>query len=287
MPALATLLAHPRYHRCRQDRNGWEFRCAPALDAGSETGIRRSGTASTGRCESAAGCYGVIDFRGGRGTAGLKLDAQQGPVDVLVIEHAERPAAGSPPATGGDLNEAGLVLVINPMRWATLLLAALPLLGGEQHGQVTFAGLPLPGASVTVTQGDKTLTAIADQQGNYSFADLPDGTWTFKVEMLCFSTITQELNVTSRTADSRVGLKLLPLTEIQAQAGPAAALSAAHAHNFAEPSAGHRTECKERREACQSSGRIYTRGRKCILCAARRPCCIERTGAPAKRDRTQ
>jgi len=109
------------------------------------------------------------------------------------------------------------------MRWATLLLAAVPLLAGEQHGQVTFAGLPLPGASVTVTQGARTFTATTDQQGNYSFADLPDGAWTFKVDMLCFATITQEMNVTSGLPIPAWDMKLLPLSEIQAQAGPAAA----------------------------------------------------------------
>ena len=35
----------------------------------------------------------------------------------------------------------------------------------EHHGQVTFGGLPVPGATVTATKGDKRLGAVTDQQG--------------------------------------------------------------------------------------------------------------------------
>jgi hypothetical protein len=106
-------------------------------------------------------------------------------------------------------------------RWTLLFLVLSPLFAAEQHGQVTFAGLPLPGASVTVTQGDKSLAAITDQQGNYTFADVPDGAWTFKVEMLCFATVNQEMSVTAGLPIPPFEMKLLPLSDIQAQAGPA------------------------------------------------------------------
>src|SRR6266851_3178020 len=54
----------------------------------------------------------------------------------------------------------------------------------EYHGQVTFGGLPVPGATVTATatQGDKKSVSITDQQGLFSFSDLTDGTWTIEVE---------------------------------------------------------------------------------------------------------
>ena len=63
---------------------------------------------------------------------------------------------------------------------------ALPLWAAEVHGQVQFGGLPLPGATVTASQGDRNFVAVADPMGNYSFPDLPDGAWAFKVEMLGF-----------------------------------------------------------------------------------------------------
>ena len=52
---------------------------------------------------------------------------------------------------------------------------------------VKFAGLPVPGATVTATMGDKKLVAVTDPQGIYTFPDLPDGVWNLQVEMLCFT----------------------------------------------------------------------------------------------------
>src|ERR1700722_13353800 len=59
----------------------------------------------------------------------------------------------------------------------------------EYRGQVTFGGLPLPGATVTVTQGTKKVSAVTDQGGLYTFDDLADGPGNIEVEMQCFSTV--------------------------------------------------------------------------------------------------
>jgi hypothetical protein len=101
--------------------------------------------------------------------------------------------------------------------------AGLPLVGGEYHGSVKFGGLPLPGASVKATLGDKQFAAVTDQQGAYSFPDLPDGTWTIEVEMLCFEPVTREVSVGSASPPSEWELKLLPMEEIRKAAAPAAA----------------------------------------------------------------
>jgi hypothetical protein len=103
------------------------------------------------------------------------------------------------------------------------LLACLQLSASEHRGQVNFGGLPVPGATVTATQGAKTMGTITDQQGAYAFADLPDGAWTIKVEMQCFATIKQEINIAPNAPAAEWNLKLLPLTEIQAAAGPVTA----------------------------------------------------------------
>jgi len=47
----------------------------------------------------------------------------------------------------------------------------------EYHGQILYNDLPVPGATITATQGDKQFTATADDQGAYAFTDLPGGTW--------------------------------------------------------------------------------------------------------------
>jgi len=54
----------------------------------------------------------------------------------------------------------------------------LPVMASEHHGQVTFGGVPVPGAVITATQGDKKMTAITNDVGVYVFPDLPDGTWS-------------------------------------------------------------------------------------------------------------
>jgi hypothetical protein len=102
-----------------------------------------------------------------------------------------------------------------------LLIAALlafALSASEHHGLVKFGGLPVPGATVTAKQGDKSFTAITDQQGAYAFPDLTDGVWTVQIEMLLFSTITREVAVAPGAPSPEWELKLLSMDEIKATA---------------------------------------------------------------------
>ena len=112
----------------------------------------------------------------------------------------------------------------NYLRYAILAgLAVFGLAAAEHHGQVKFGGLPVPGATVTATQGDKKLVAVTDQQGSYSFPDLAEGIWTMQVEMLCFAPDKQEVGVTPNAPAGMWELKLLPFDEIKASAPPPAA----------------------------------------------------------------
>ena len=88
----------------------------------------------------------------------------------------------------------------------------------EYHGQVTFGALPVPGATITATQGDKKFVAISDPQGTYSFADLADGAWKIEVEMQCFSTVEQTITITPNLPAAKWELKLLSLDQIVAKA---------------------------------------------------------------------
>jgi hypothetical protein len=56
----------------------------------------------------------------------------------------------------------------------------------EYHGRVLYAGLPVPGATVTITDGTKTFSTATDVQGLYEFPDVPDGAWTIRIEMSGF-----------------------------------------------------------------------------------------------------
>ncbi len=97
-------------------------------------------------------------------------------------------------------------------------LAVMNLLASEQHGQVTFGELPVPGATVTATQGEKKITAITDPQGTYSFPDLADGVWSIQVEMLGFATVNGDVTAAPGAPNAMWELKMLPLDQIHAEA---------------------------------------------------------------------
>ena len=99
--------------------------------------------------------------------------------------------------------------------WLTVPRLAL---ASEYHGQVTFGSFPVPGATITATQGDQKIVAISDRQGNYSFADLADGAWKIDVEMQCFSTIEQTVTIAPNMPSVKWELKLLSLDQIGAKA---------------------------------------------------------------------
>jgi len=96
------------------------------------------------------------------------------------------------------------------------LLAASALIAGTQRGQVEYAGLPVPGATVTVSRDGQKLVAITDARGMYAFPDLADGAWNIQVEMLCFAPISADVIVGQEAASAQWELSLLPLNEIKA-----------------------------------------------------------------------
>jgi hypothetical protein len=104
------------------------------------------------------------------------------------------------------------------LRSFVALMVAVTLMASEQHGEVTFGGLPVPGATVTATQGDKKFTAVTDPQGAYSFPDLTDGAWTIHVEMLGFAALQGEIMAAQGANPAMWELKMLPLDQIHADA---------------------------------------------------------------------
>jgi hypothetical protein len=83
--------------------------------------------------------------------------------------------------------------------WRLLLVACFTLTGllaSESHGVVKSGGLPVPGATVTATQGDKKVVTTTDDTGYYSFPELADGVWTVTVDALGFVTAKRDIGVT-------------------------------------------------------------------------------------------
>ena len=99
-------------------------------------------------------------------------------------------------------------------------MAVFGLAAAEHHGQVKFNGVPVPGATVTATQGDKKQIAVTDLQGDYAFPDLAEGVWAMQVEMLCFETLKKDIGVSADAPSPEWDLKLLPLDQMKAVAAP-------------------------------------------------------------------
>jgi hypothetical protein len=106
------------------------------------------------------------------------------------------------------------------------MLAPLQASASEHHGQILFGGVPVPGAVVTATQGDKNppgdkkMTAVTNDVGIYAFPDLPDGTWSLEVQMTGFAPVKQEVTVGPNAAPDKIELKAMTLDEFRAAAKP-------------------------------------------------------------------
>jgi trimeric autotransporter adhesin len=118
---------------------------------------------------------------------------------------------------------------------ALLLLAAPSAMAAEYHGLVTFGGLPVPGATVTVTQGGKKFVLVTDMQGFYSFPALANGSATVVVEMTGFSPIKQDVVIAADTATGKWELQLMSLDAMRAALKPVPSADITVAQARSEP----------------------------------------------------
>ena len=110
-----------------------------------------------------------------------------------------------------------------------LLVACFTLTGlwaSESHGVVKAGGLPVPGATVTATLGDKKVVTSTDDAGFYSFADLDDGTWKIFVEAFGFVTTTRDIGVSPDVPGPEWDLKYQTLESIANPSKPEAPATA-------------------------------------------------------------
>lgn len=101
-----------------------------------------------------------------------------------------------------------------PLALASL---AVPGWASEYHGRVLFGGLPVPGATVTLTQGEKHVATVTDTQGLYQFPDLADGAWKVHIEMRGFAAVEADAAISASTPQGAWEMDLLPLGTILAQ----------------------------------------------------------------------
>ncbi|HTM47628.1 MAG TPA: carboxypeptidase-like regulatory domain-containing protein [Bryobacteraceae bacterium] len=121
-----------------------------------------------------------------------------------------------------------------------LLLLVSPAFAAQQSGTVRSGELTIPGATITAAKGDEKRITTSDDNGQYSFADLPAGTWTMKVEMFGFRVLEREVTVADQAARVDFGLELKPLSEASpvSSAKPAPAVKEGAAGTPANAQAG-------------------------------------------------
>ena len=164
------------------------------------------------------------------------------------------------------------------------VLAVFVLSAAEHKGEVKFGGLPVPGATVTATQGGKKFAAVTDQQGSYFFRDLPDGAWTLhrrRHAVLFGCRAAGGLSAPGAPA-SRVGIsKLLPLDEILKAAGWSGVRRGCWPAEQPVAALGQRSGCQRnrarsakcqtwKRAAPERARRLSAHGRECVSVECRR-----------------
>ena len=136
---------------------------------------------------------------------------------------------------------------------AVLLAATTAASASEYHGVVTFNALPVPGATVTVTQGGKKSVTVTDTQGLYSFPTLADGPATIEVEMTGFAPLKQEVTVAPNVATGQLELRLLSLEQMRAELKPVLSAPFTEAQTRSEVKVTAETPKKTPAQAAQAA----------------------------------
>jgi len=86
--------------------------------------------------------------------------------------------------------------------------------------------VPVPGATVSATRGDRVVSTVSDQDGAFHLTALDEGTWTIHVEMPGFASSARDVEVAPGAAPSTIELRVLPLEQVRRtlQAAPNTAL---------------------------------------------------------------
>ena len=91
---------------------------------------------------------------------------------------------------------------------------------GGHSGQVIFGAVPVPGATVTVSNGEQRLEVTTDGQGWYRVADMAPGVWTVRVEMAGFEVVVGDIDVRPGAAPSAWRLTMLAADNLPAHSAP-------------------------------------------------------------------
>src|ERR1700744_169363 len=104
-----------------------------------------------------------------------------------------------------------------------LLLVARSLFAAEYHGRVRYGGVPVPGATVTLTQGSTELSTVTDSQGLYEFPNIAEGAWKISVELRGFAPVHGSVTIGATNEQGEFTPQMLELKDLlsMAQSEPA------------------------------------------------------------------
>jgi hypothetical protein len=123
------------------------------------------------------------------------------------------------------------------------------------RGVVTFGGLPLPGATVTATQGTTTVTVVSDAAGTFQFDDLADGKWSIDIQMQLFAPVHADVTIAPNLPAAAYELKLLDPAQIQASAQAAKPVAEAPAPVPAVAQGPQTSQTPQAQQAQQPQGK--------------------------------
>lgn len=95
---------------------------------------------------------------------------------------------------------------------AAALVAPLP--ASDLRGRIEFAGLAVPGASITATRADRVAATISAEDGSFRIANLSDGAWQVRVEMRGFVTVVREISLPLTESELTVSLTMKPYADV-------------------------------------------------------------------------
>lgn len=102
--------------------------------------------------------------------------------------------------------------------WVVVAAAALvaPLPQTDLHGRIGFAGLAVPGAVVTATLDPHIVSTVSGDDGTFRIRDVPDGTWSVRIEMRGFEPVVLEVSLPLEDLGLQISLTMLSYAEILA-----------------------------------------------------------------------
>ena len=91
-----------------------------------------------------------------------------------------------------------------------LTIATLCIAGcsNAQSGFVKSGEQPIPGATITITQGTQSFSSVTDADGHYTFPPLAAGTWSVAIEMFGFDNLKKDVNYDAANTPVNFDLQL-------------------------------------------------------------------------------